>query len=76
MSEEFEGDEFAEKKAAEPNPEPEGDPSDAHTGPLDDPEDARFLDPADPRRMAVERERGEPFREDDTEEGDEPEEGE
>jgi hypothetical protein len=72
--------EYENKAAAEPNPEPDSDPSDAHTGPLDDPEDARFLDPADPRRMAVERERGEPFREpeegDEPDEGDEPEEGE
>jgi hypothetical protein len=68
MSEEWES-----RKAAEPNPEPDSEPFDSHSGPLDDPEDARFLDPADARRLAVERERGEPFRDDtekdDTEEG-------
>jgi hypothetical protein len=57
--------EWEERKAAEPNPEPDSEPSDPHTGPLDDPEDARFLDPVDPRRLEVERERGEPFREPD-----------
>jgi hypothetical protein len=56
MSEEWES-----RKAAEPNPEPDSEPFDSHSGPLDDPEDARFLDPADPRRLKVERDRGEPF---------------
>lgn len=56
MSEEWES-----RKAAEPNPEPDSEPFDSHSGPLDDPEDARFLDPADARRLKVERDRGEPF---------------
>jgi hypothetical protein len=45
----------------EPNPEPAREPFDAHVGPLDDDDDARYLDPADPRRLDIERERGRPF---------------
>jgi hypothetical protein len=48
-------------------PEPAEEPSDPHTGPLDDDDDARYLDPVDPRRLEVERRRGAPF---DTEEFD------
>lgn len=48
-----------------PAPEPREEPSDPHMGPLDDDDDARFLDPADPRRRRVEAERGRPFGEDD-----------
>jgi hypothetical protein len=48
-----------------PNPEPFADPADQHTGPLDQEDDARYLDPADPRRLAVERRRGRPFKDDD-----------
>jgi hypothetical protein len=44
-----------------PTPEPETDPADPHVGPLDDDEDARYLDPVDPRRREVERRRGKPF---------------
>jgi hypothetical protein len=44
-----------------PNPEPFQDPADLHTMPLDDDDDAAYLDPADPRRLAVERARGRPF---------------
>jgi hypothetical protein len=52
----------------EANPEPAQEPSDPHTGPLDDDDDdARFLDPSDPRRLEVERRRGRPFRDDDEE---------
>jgi len=48
-----------------PNPEPSREPFDPHTPPLDDDDDARFLDPADFRRLAVERQRGRPFNEED-----------
>jgi hypothetical protein len=48
-----------------PNPEPFADPADSHTGPLDDDDDARYLDPTDPRRLDVERRRGRPFTEGD-----------
>jgi len=41
--------------------------TDRHDGPLDDDDDARFLDPADPRRREVELKRGRRF--DDDEEG-------
>jgi hypothetical protein len=41
-----------------PTPEPDSEPSDPHQGPLDDWEDARFLDPIDPRRIAAEHKRG------------------
>jgi hypothetical protein len=51
----------------EPNPEPDVEPSDPHTGPLEDHDDARYLDPADPRRLEVERRRGRPFNADDEE---------
>lgn len=39
-----------EDEDVEPNPEPDEDPSDPHRGPLDDPDDARFLDRDDERR--------------------------
>jgi hypothetical protein len=51
----------------DPTPEPAREPFDPHLGPLDDDDDARYLDPADPRRLAIERQRGAPF---DTEEFD------
>jgi hypothetical protein len=47
-----------------PNPEPAREPFDAHVMPLDDDDDARHLDPTDPRRREVEARRGRPFRED------------
>jgi hypothetical protein len=47
-------------------PEPDVEPSDPHQGPLDNDDDARWLDPADPRRLDVERRRGRRF--DDNEE--------
>jgi hypothetical protein len=50
-----------------PNPEPAREPFDAHVGPLDDDDDARYLNPLDPRRREVERRRGHEF---DTEEFD------
>lgn len=37
------------------------EPSDPHMGPLDNDEDARYLDPSDPRRLEVERKRGRAF---------------
>jgi hypothetical protein len=48
-----------------PNPEPPREPFDGHCPPLDDDDDARYLDPADPRRLEVERRRGRAFTEDD-----------
>jgi len=45
-------------------PEPEREPYDQHMPPLDDDEDARYLDPVDPRRRDVEQRRGRPFGED------------
>ena len=48
-----------------PAPEPDDEPADQHDGPLDDDEDARNLDPVDPRRREVERRRGRPFSDDD-----------
>jgi len=50
---------------AEPRPEPAREPFDAHLPPLDEPEDARYLDPVDPRRLDAERRRGRPFTDDD-----------
>jgi hypothetical protein len=47
-----------------PAPEPAREPFDPHLGPLDNPGDARYLDPADPRRMEIERRRGRPFTDD------------
>lgn len=44
-----------------PNPEPAREPFDAHQGPLDDDDDARYLLPDDPRRVEVERRRGRRF---------------
>jgi len=55
-----------DREEVKPNPEPAREPFDPHMGPLDDKEDARYLDPTDPRRREVEQERGRPFdREDD-----------
>lgn len=42
--------------------------SDPHMMPLDDEDDARYLDPSDPRRREVERKRGRPFRDDEDDE--------
>jgi hypothetical protein len=39
--------------------------SDPHLGPLDNDDDARYLDPVDPRRIEIERRRGRSFREED-----------
>jgi len=47
-----------------PTPEPEREPFDPHTMPLDNDDDARFLDPSDSRRLHVERLRGRRFEED------------
>jgi hypothetical protein len=49
----------------DPYPEPSDEPSDPHTPPLDDDDDARWLDPVDPRRLRVERDRGRSFTDDD-----------
>jgi hypothetical protein len=48
----------------EPIPEPKREPFDPHLGPLDNEDDARYLDPSDPRRMEIERRRGQPFEDD------------
>ena len=45
----------------ERTPEPPEEPSDPHNGPLDDDEDARFLEENDPRRIEVEARRGRRF---------------
>jgi hypothetical protein len=46
-------------------PEPAREPFDPHLPPLDDDNDARHLDPADSRRLDVERRRGRSFNQDD-----------
>lgn len=38
----------------EARPEPEGEPTDHHLGPLDNPDDVRWLREDDPRRQEVE----------------------
>lgn len=48
-----------------PNPEPAREPFDPHLPPLDDEDDARYLDPVDERRRAVEHRRGRSFDEED-----------
>ncbi|HEX4500653.1 MAG TPA: hypothetical protein VH187_05710 [Scandinavium sp.] len=48
-----------EDEEVEPNPEPDEELSDPHRGPLDDPDDARFLDKDDERRTAAGRDREE-----------------
>jgi len=49
-----------------PAPEPDREPSDPHLiSPLDQDDDGRWLDPADPRRLDAERRRGRPFTDDD-----------
>lgn len=45
---------FYDPEDAEPKPEPAKEPADPHTPPLDDIEDAKWLDPDDPRRKAIE----------------------
>lgn len=60
-------DDTADPIEPDPNPEPAREPFDPHMAPLDDDDDARHLDPADPRRIAVERERGAPFTDDEEE---------
>jgi hypothetical protein len=44
-----------------PAPDPGYEPYDPHLGPLDDDDDARYLDPVDPRRLEVERRGGRRF---------------
>jgi hypothetical protein len=48
-------------------PEPAREPFDPHLGPLDDDDDARYLDPVDPRRLEIERRRGHSFDDDEPE---------
>lgn len=52
------------RQAPPPTAEPEDEPSDPHSGPLDDDEDGRYLSPFDPRRIEAERRRGRPFDQD------------
>lgn len=54
-----------EREEVQPRPEPAREPFDPHMGPLDNEDDARYLDPTDPRRLAIERDRGRPFRDED-----------
>jgi hypothetical protein len=56
---------MTDRPAREPNPEPPEPPSDPHTPPLDDDDDARWLDPDDPRRRDIEHRRGRRFDQDD-----------
>jgi hypothetical protein len=51
--------------APDPTPEPGSEPADLHEGPLDDDDDARYLDPVDPRRRDAEQRRGRRFDDDD-----------
>lgn len=48
-----------ERQPEQPEPvtEPTEEPSEQHQGPLDNPTDAQYLDPDDPRRAEAERER-------------------
>jgi hypothetical protein len=52
---------MSEKEDRAPATEPWPSPSDPHTPPLDHADDARWLDPMDPRRRKIERDRGRPF---------------
>jgi len=54
-----------DREQVRPNREPAREPFDPHMGPLDDEDDARYLDPSDPRRLDIERKRGRPFGEED-----------
>lgn len=45
----------------EPKPEPSEEPADSHLAPLESEDDARFLDPSDPRRIKVEEKLGKKF---------------
>jgi hypothetical protein len=49
-----------DRYAAEPNPEPEDEPSDPHQPPLDDDADADYLEEDDPRRIEALRRRRRP----------------
>jgi hypothetical protein len=53
------------EREPDPTPEPTSEPADDHTGPLDDDDDARYLQHGDSRRLEVEARRGRRFREDD-----------
>lgn len=54
----------------DPRAEPDEEVSDPHTGPLDNEDDARYLDPSDSRRRQVEADRGRPFTDDDSDDSD------
>ena len=54
-----------EDDEVEPTAEPADEPSDPHAPPLDDENDARYLDPVDSRRREAERHRGRSFNDDD-----------
>lgn len=49
---------FNDPEDAEPKPEPTKEPADAHTPPLDDIEDAKWLAEDDPRRKEIEKFKG------------------
>jgi hypothetical protein len=55
------GEEARMHEEVRPNLEPSREPFDPHLPPLDDDDDARFLDPIDARRREVEFKRGERF---------------
>jgi hypothetical protein len=48
----------------DPRPEPDPEPSDPHTPDIEQDDDARWLDPVDPRRIRIEQIRGRPFTDD------------
>jgi hypothetical protein len=48
-----------------PRPEPDLEASDPHTPDIEQDDDARWLDPVDPRRRRIEQLRGRPFGDDD-----------
>jgi hypothetical protein len=50
-----------ERREVRPSPEPDHEVSDPHTPPLDNDDDARWLEENDPRRIRVESHRGRRF---------------
>jgi hypothetical protein len=49
------------RKEVTPTPEPSREPFDPHMMPLDNEDDARYLEATDPRRIEIERKRGSHF---------------
>jgi hypothetical protein len=50
-----------DKEEVTPTPEPSREPFDPHMMPLDDDDDARYLDENDTRRKVIEEKRGSKF---------------